>query len=256
MLIRRKVGKLINGEIAFGFFVAGIFWIAAYALLASYTPTTAEKEYCYQAAAKSGHDTQECESFWERTTSDPIALFTLVLSFATVGLWAATIWGIRSQKSDTRILQRAYISVKPGGVTPYSGEDDRLACNIVIYNAGNLPAHNVLWGIEATYSADPLADCFDVSKIHTVGKIVLPPKGEFRKGAKPTTKSSFDRWLADAKPDKAWLYIWGRISYHDGFVGGRYIDFCHRYNLRGAQGYTIPENNGRYHEYGNRTDEG
>jgi hypothetical protein len=101
----RCLNKLINGEIAIGFFVAGLFWMAAYGLLVSYTPTTAEKEYCYQAAAKSGHDTRECESFWEKTTSDPIALFTLILAFSTVGLWVATISLYRAGERQLKLAK-------------------------------------------------------------------------------------------------------------------------------------------------------
>ena len=55
--------------------------------------------------------------------------------------------------------------------------------------------------------------------------------------------------------DKAWLYVWGKVTYHDGFNRGRFIAFCHRYNLYGATEYGIPARNGRYHEHGNRTDE-
>jgi hypothetical protein len=83
--------RLINGEIALGFLLATLFWIAALGLATSYAPTNPEKEACYQASAKSGRSTEECKTFWEKTTSDPVATFTLVLAFSTVGLWVATI---------------------------------------------------------------------------------------------------------------------------------------------------------------------
>ena len=83
--------KLINGEIGIGVAIASLFWIFALIWGTSYVPTGPEKEACYQSAAKSGRSADECKSFWEKTTSDPIAFFTLVLAFSTVGLWVATI---------------------------------------------------------------------------------------------------------------------------------------------------------------------
>jgi hypothetical protein len=87
----RMLKKLINGEIAFGFALASLFWIAVLAWATSDFSTDQQKKDCYQAAAKSGHGTDECKSFWERTRADPVALFTLVLALSTVGLWTATI---------------------------------------------------------------------------------------------------------------------------------------------------------------------
>lgn len=78
-------------EVALGFLVATLFWIAILGWATSYAPSNPEKEACFQAAAKSGRSQEDCKSFWEKTTSDPVATFTLVLAFSTVGLWVATI---------------------------------------------------------------------------------------------------------------------------------------------------------------------
>jgi hypothetical protein len=67
-------------------FGGGVLWWAT-----SYAPSNLEKDACYKAAAKSGRTTEECKSFWEKTTSDPVATFTLVLAISTIGLWGATI---------------------------------------------------------------------------------------------------------------------------------------------------------------------
>ena len=88
---RRMLRRLINGEIAIGFAGATLLWIAVLGWTTSYAPTDPEKEACYQTAAKSGHNINECKTFWEKTTSDPVVAFTLVLAFSTVGLWIATI---------------------------------------------------------------------------------------------------------------------------------------------------------------------
>src|SRR5579859_3381229 len=83
--------RLTNGEFVLAMLVASLFWIAVLVWVTSYSPRDPDKKACYQAAEKSGRSTEECKTFWERTTSDPVAMFTLVLAISTVGLWSATI---------------------------------------------------------------------------------------------------------------------------------------------------------------------
>ena len=152
-------------------------------------------------------------------------------------------------------MQRAFIAVEPGGIRPYGLPDNRIACDILITNAGNLPARNVKWLIERKYSDDPAEKDFPKELAKLAGDIVIAPKGSARKGGNPTDTVTFDKHRTAAQPDRAWLYVWGRVAYHDGFASGRYIDFCHRYNLRGEVGYLIDIEKARYHEWGNHTDE-
>jgi hypothetical protein len=83
--------RLTNGEFVLAMLVASLFWISVIAWATTYAPTDKQKDACYQSAAKAGRGVDECKSFWEKTTSDPIAAFTLVLAVSTVGLWIATI---------------------------------------------------------------------------------------------------------------------------------------------------------------------
>lgn len=96
--------KWLNPEIALGLLVATVFWTGVLGWQAAYTPTERIKNECYEAAQKSGHKTEECKSLWERTTSDPVALFTFVLSVSTIGLWLVT-W--RSGVRQTRDMEGA-----------------------------------------------------------------------------------------------------------------------------------------------------
>lgn len=206
---------------------------------------------------------KEKKTVWENLASDPVALSTLcltavtaVLALSTSGLWWATRRGIDTQISDTRILQRAYISVEPGGIKPFDyAADDRVACDIVITNAGNLPARSLSWFIDKKYSRDAHETDFPITR-KLVGDIVLVPRASARKGADPTSVGSIRQNTRGKGPYEAWLYVWGRVSYHDGFRGGRFVDFCHRYNLYGARDFMITAESARYHEHGNRTDEG
>jgi hypothetical protein len=106
----KRLNKLINGEIALGFYLATIFWIAVLGWVTSYISTTQDKEACYQSAAKTGHDTSECKTFWEQTSSEPVAFFTLVLAFANIGMWIATIGLYRSNKNQLRLAREEFLS--------------------------------------------------------------------------------------------------------------------------------------------------
>src|SRR5437773_6606543 len=83
--------RRLNPEFVLIFLVASIFWAGILGWQAAYAPTEIEKQHCYEAAQKSGHKTEDCKSFWEKATSDPVAFFTLVLAVSTIGLWVATI---------------------------------------------------------------------------------------------------------------------------------------------------------------------
>jgi hypothetical protein len=87
----RRLLRLANPEIAFGFVIATVFWIGVLGWQAAYAPSEIEKRQCQEAAHKSGHKSEDCKTLWERTTSDPVAFFTFWLVISTVGLGASTV---------------------------------------------------------------------------------------------------------------------------------------------------------------------
>lgn len=64
--------------------------------------------------------------------------------------------------------------------------------------------------------------------------------------------------IATGAPGKpGWLFVYGCIEYLDGFKKPRWINFCFRYSMAAAKGgFSIPAEDARYHEKGNKTDEG
>ena len=63
----------------------------------------------------------------------------------------------------------------------------------------------------------------------------------------------------EGEPSNEFIYVWGRVTYLDGFGKRRFTNFCHRYNTgarKFAEGgrYFIPEEDARYHDYGNGAD--
>jgi hypothetical protein len=73
----------------------------------SYAPTERQKQECYDRTQRTGQKGDECKTFWERTTSDPVAFFTLVLAVSTGGLWLVTIGLYVAGERQIKIAGRA-----------------------------------------------------------------------------------------------------------------------------------------------------
>src|SRR5690242_20383822 len=99
--------RWLNGEFVLAFLWSALIWAAVAGYLVSYAPTEQVRIACYQAAAKSGHGMEDCKNFWDKATSDPVALFTLVLGVATILL----AFIARNQIKDSRAIQRAHVSI-------------------------------------------------------------------------------------------------------------------------------------------------
>src|SRR2546423_1741671 len=102
-----RIWHWLRAEIVFGFLIGSVFWAAVLGWQAAYAPTDAEKQKCYDAAHNAGHKSEECKSFWERSTSDPVAFFTLVLAFSTIGLWVATVFLYWAGERQFRHIRRS-----------------------------------------------------------------------------------------------------------------------------------------------------
>jgi hypothetical protein len=149
--------RRLNPEIALGFLLATVLWIGALGWQASYAPTDGEKRQCEEAATKSGHKTEECKTLWERTTTDPVAFFTFVLSISTVGLWIVTWQSGKRQSRDMTesidVAERAFVSgerawvrvdIELGGPLTFDPSGSaRLPLVFTVTNCGKSPATNV-----------------------------------------------------------------------------------------------------------------
>jgi hypothetical protein len=94
------------------------------------------------------------------------AAFTVVLAVFTGRLWFSTekLWDAtrklasdaertaKAQADDTRILQRAYISVNPLGIARFTSGQAFFSCDVGFQNVGNLPARKVRWFIDRMFS--------------------------------------------------------------------------------------------------------
>jgi hypothetical protein len=178
---------------------------------------------------------------------DWTAVFTGLLVLVTGGLVLVTgglVWLGWRQFQDARVLQRAYVSALPGGIsTTTRGE---LLAHVEFKNVGHLPASQVKWRLELTAN-----DNGDWSP-RAVDDKDLRPAGYLPIGISVTTGS---HGIAVPQPWTKYLYAWGRVTYVDGFNNERFTNFCHRYNteVRETQtggGYLIRKEY-RHHENGN-----
>jgi hypothetical protein len=242
----------------------------------------------YQSAAANSHDQGHCTAFGGLFFSlgilpirhflhtyehELVAGFTVVLAFSTVALWLSTnkLWEATkdtatAQERDTRILQRAYISVEPGGISA-SSSMDKCHPNIDIRNVGNLPAREIRWLMEWSTSLNPRRQTFRIDPDKLEGQNTLTPGGVMRQGG-PIIYLGNDH--GDLRNEAGlYLYVWGAVYYDDGFGTERITKFCHRYNsvnlikvthetveASGLMTFTdigqeIRSSAGRYHRFGN-----
>jgi len=185
-----------------------------------------------------------------------LAVFTGRLWYSTDKLWRATVQlaqdakdTANAQTEETRILERAYVAVEPGGVWTYRGSNKMIG-HFVIKNAGRLPAQNIKWFASAREDDDdewvkdfPIGDLYGENIILAAGAEMTHGSGQI------------------PFPSKKCIYVWGMVTYTDGFGRSRWTRFCHRYpravmRKGGRQSdYRIKPRYGRYHGYGNSTDE-
>src|SRR5262249_3274745 len=176
---------------------------------------------------------------------DWTAVFTGLLVLVTGILVLVTICVARRQLQDARVLQRAYISALPGGIsTTTRGE---LLAHVEFKNVGHSPASQVKSLLKFTASDDGDWPPWPVDDND------LRPAGGLPIGISVTIGT---HGIAVPQPWPKYLYAWGRVTYVDGFDEERRTNFCHRYNTEVREpktggGYLIRKEDGRHHEYGN-----
>jgi hypothetical protein len=192
------------------------------------------------------------------------AAFTIVLALSTIALWLSTreLWRVTDEtlkhSEDTSRKQlRAYVSVEPDGVGDYN-PPDRIIARVRFCNTGSVFARSVATSICCELSEDGEREAFDDGKIS--GNNVIAPRAQILRSADEAIskcKIELGRRAAKNAGKQLYLYVWGIVQYHDGFTGGRWTRYCHRYNFSALDEgeYDIPQKNYRYHHKGNQIDD-
>ncbi len=172
-----------------------------------------------------------------------IAAFTVVLAYVA--------W---KQTRDARILQRAYLDVKFGGIQ--DNPAGQLVGHVTFKNVGRLPARKFNWLVKLNSGGSNWRPPKIKSK-ELAGECVIPVGAEWpqkSEGISPLQDGS--GLYLDEKG--LYLYVWGRVTYKDGFRWRKkHADFCHCYPWQMREtttggGLRISTEYARYHHYGNR----
>jgi hypothetical protein len=227
-----------------------------------------------QSSEPASHEAKKGElpqSFWERTTTDPVAFFTLVMAgltgvivVANVGLWIVTVWTLRHSKEFAERQLRAHFlleEIKIGGV-----EDIRasgIACSprltYVLKNAGGGPGwlREPLFKLDLRRSDDGLPSKPDFSEPRATISTFVP----ILPGASRPTYESFEVPGFTITPEEAselllkecgnlHLTVYGYIKYSDTFTEHgslRFSGFCYQYRF--GEHVAVPANASRYWRY-------
>jgi hypothetical protein len=168
-----------------------------------------------------------------------MVVFTGLLAISTIGLWIATFQIAR----HTRVSERPYLSVEPLGLSRWRGSAQTLG-HIGIHNSGHLPARSVSWKLHIASDTAHDRRHFPITA-EARGNHVIVSGSTVTHGTAP----------ADIPHGEGqYCYVWGEISYEDGFGKHRYTKFCHRYNCSietFAESNRIDAKHARMHDYGN-----
>jgi len=249
--------RRLNPEISLGFVIASLFWIAVLGWQSSYSLPENEKQRCYEEAKKPGHKDEECKTFWERTTSDPIAFFTFTLSIVTLALGAISFrqfYYLRRSDETARIaanaadlnaraviaLQLPLIQIQPASLghgthSDSQGQTENCSVHFIdIANQGNSRAFpkEVLYGWTVGNSL-PVEPFYQFLDKFSLGRII-EPNG-------PTSNRQFltmdyslnpGEWAEICKGNYLWFYV--DIIYDDFMGATRHQSSCWRWAYIGS----------------------
>jgi len=252
-------------EIFLGFFLAVAVFAAGMLFSNQIRPATtyqtdnagtAQQHHTGKSDAADGSKDQGSSEghgeFWSAKLTDwLLAALTFFLALFTYRLWKSTdkLW--ETAEADTRIIQRAYLNVIPLGIE--TSRAGAVLGQVSIRNAGHLPARNVSASVKIGWSDSRAETKFDSGRV-PVQSTVLPAGAEMPRGS-----GALESGKAVLKAKKGYLYVWGRITYEDGFGSNRWLTFCHRYpceTVESAPGSTerIDARHARHHHEHNDGD--
>ncbi len=224
-----------------GFALGGSFvWGVLYVPPQEYAAQNRQHEI---ASDHTGHK----DGFWEKTTDDPVAYFTLclvgftaVLAVSTIGLWVVT-WrasvaqardmkaSIAAAESSAEIARDAMVAgerafVFATGIKPYWERDAgglyhwRFRPNWK--NSGDTPTKNMTMHSECVLRTAPLPRGFEFNyPTDDIGVALIPPNTETLGGQAPRYSELpiSPQDILDVQAGSKFLYFWGWAKYSDVF---------------------------------------
>ncbi len=207
--------KDVRDALCLGILLSVTAFLVTSAYLGNVVPPEPQHRAQHQAEESNKHNNPNVtETFWQKTTSDPVAFFTFclmaftaVLAASTIGLWLVTKAASVKQSSDMsasiavartsadvakqalEVVERAYLTVDPRGINPWR-TGPAIVGHVTIRNAGR------------------------------------------------------SEWF---------IYVWGIVRYTDGFGEDCFTKFCHRYPVtpKTIERHVVSSEYARFHEHGN-----
>jgi hypothetical protein len=235
-------------EIVLGFLLASLFWISVLGWQASHPPETKQAEECHEIAKKAGFKPDECKTFLERSASDPVAAFTLVLSLSTIALWLVTRRSADIAERAFSELERPYVYIF--GVKGLERDSERMdpydLLKYSVANYGKTPAsiEVAAFGISVgTTPEPPIA----VGVWHSLLEppILMPNERRDDNAYVPETISMSQFADEDTPPSDSYMepdlkdgenfFFWARIKYHGPFSNALETSACWRWDRKSAR---------------------
>jgi hypothetical protein len=208
-------------------------------------PTTEQSQHNSDA----GGPTQQPVriSFWQRTVSDPINLFTAVLAILTVALVGTSVWqgsltrqSINLGRAEFLASHRPRIRIRwISGPSSYGDEDDISVIKLCVANVGESPATIVEANIAASFVDND--GCFCASNVldprEFVTNVVLQPSETHVFEQTHLGKNPVRLWDNVDEGDYFFL-IDGAVAYVDG-VGLKRVTSFARTLVQGSGAYRV-----------------
>lgn len=174
-----------------------------------------------------------------------IAVFTALqigVGLLGVGLVYNTLRATRkanriARRSAERQL-RAYIDVRPGGITTADNLGDAIGF-VTIKNVGQIPATEVRTLVNVATGAKGRISFDQEDAIHPIGSL--------QPGAAITQGTETERW-ANLVVENEFIFVFGVVRYDDGFKRERFTKFCHRYRCADVHDAWDPSTHGYFKE--------
>lgn len=241
------LSKTVNTAwvLAFLLFISGFgfcVWDAEHSRRA--THYQANYEYHYEH-----HEGHDGKSFWERTTEDPVTLYTLwlaiftaVLSLSTIGLWVVTWRGSIRQSQDMKatieLARDEFNATYRPEIIAYSFEPssegisaEKIAVQVSYLNRGRAAGKIVEISATITLRQLPLQTEIRLNSIPVPkGAINISKRGRFLIDSNILDVPQIVHERKGIHPSDPRVFCIGRIVYEDGSGRRRETGFCRLYN--------------------------
>lgn len=238
-------------EIVLGMLIASSLFILVFLFASTQPPQPAKDQQTASECGGGNCEGQIRETFWQRTITDPVAFFTLWVAVFTLVLGAATIGLLRATNRSAQIAERAlvglerpvvYVDIATTGIGLSGGMMLKPSgvLGIRLTNYGRFPAD--VWNIQPTISVFPKTG-FPAPVIPTRNETRNMPPGVVVGENVPYIHEvdlnepaviSDDEWIA-VQAGQSHIAVLGYVRYAGSHQQRYVVCFCAVFDWRGKR---------------------